>query len=106
IGGRESQAGLGIAVDGAGNAYVTGFTNSSQGTFPVTVGPSLTYGGSTSFTGDAFVAKVTASGTSLAYCGYIGGRIYDVGFDIAVDSVGNAYITGQTGSLGPSQDTS
>ena len=43
---------------------------SSEATFPVTVGPDLTYNGGAS---DAFVAKVNADGTALAYCGYIGG---------------------------------
>ena len=57
-------------MDAAGNAYVTGSTASTEATFPVTVGPDLTYnGGST----DAFVAKVKADGTGLVYAGYIGG---------------------------------
>jgi hypothetical protein len=46
-------------VDGAGNAYVTGYTYSDQATFPVTVGPDLTYNGSVTTT-DAFVAKVAS----------------------------------------------
>ena len=45
IGGSESDYGDGIAVDGSGNAYVTGFTESDEATFPVTVGPDLTYNG-------------------------------------------------------------
>src|SRR6185295_14542604 len=83
----------GIAVDGAGNAYVTGSTD-SNGTFPVTVGPDLTFNGAT----DAFVARVNAAGTALEYCGYIGGGNSDNGSAIAVDSTGNAYVTGSTGS--------
>ena len=62
--------GHGIAVDGSGNAYVTGYTDSTEATFPVTVGPDLTYNGGLC---DAFVAKVNAAGTALVYCGYIGG---------------------------------
>ena len=59
-----------IAVDAAGNAYVTGVTDSDQTTFPVKVGPDLTFNlGSL----DAFVAKVKADGTALVYLGYIGG---------------------------------
>ena len=76
-------------MDSTGNAYVTGATFSSEATFPVTVGPDLT------FNGIFDVAKVNAAGTALDYAGYIGGSDGDVGFGIAVDSTGNAYITGE-----------
>jgi hypothetical protein len=95
IGGSDYDCGNGVAIDGNGNAYVTGFTYSSETTFPVTVGPDLTFNGGTY---DAFVAKVNASGTALVYCGYIGGGGYDEGFGIAVDGGGNAYVTGYAGS--------
>ncbi len=94
IGGSGDDEGRGIAVDSSGNAYVTGYTTSTQATFPVTVGPDLTSNGGN----DAFVAKVNAAGTALLYCGYIGGSGDDYGLGIAVDSSGNAYITGQTNS--------
>jgi len=95
IGGQADEAGNGIAVDASGNAYVTGFTTSFPTEhFPVTVGPSLTYGGSQ----DAFVAKVNAAGSALVYCGYIGGTDIDVGVGIAVDPAGNAYVTGTADS--------
>jgi hypothetical protein len=94
IGGNGSDGGLGIAVDKQGNAYVTGDTSSTEATFPVTVGPDLTFNGFF----DAFVAKVNASGTALVYAGYIGGDEFDQGHGIAVDKKGNAYVTGQTGS--------
>ena len=97
IGGSEYDFGLGIAVDGWGNAYVTGSTRSSESGFPVTVGPDLTLNGDR-YGDDAFVAKVTASGTALAYCGYIGGSSYDLGYGIAVDLSGSAYVTGRTDS--------
>jgi hypothetical protein len=90
IGGSHFDEGRGIAVDGSGNAYITGYTFSSESSFPVTVGPGLTYGGA----GDAFVAKVNASGAALSYCGYIGGSDEDTGFSIAIDNSGNAYVTG------------
>ncbi len=93
IGGSGIDAGFGIAVDSSGNAYVTGFTDSTEATFPVAVGPDLTYNGGSI---DAFVAKVNAAGTALVYCGYIGGSGEDVGYGIAVDGSGNAYVTGQT----------
>ena len=94
IGGSNGEVGNGIAVDGAGNAYVTGFTTSDETSFPVTGGPNLTFRGGD----DAFVAKVDASGTALVYSGYIGGNGDDVGSGIAVDSAGNAYVTGSTSS--------
>ncbi len=94
IGGSNDDQGNGIRVDSSGNAYVTGFTASTEATFPVTVGPDLTSNGSD----DAFVAKVNAAGTALAYCGYIGGSNVDQGIGIALDSSGNAYVTGITAS--------
>jgi hypothetical protein len=105
IAGAGLQAGTAIAVDSSGNAYVTGYTNSDQSSFPVTVGPSLKYGGDLGGddVGDAFVAKISPDGTHLVYCGYIGGQGDDGGYGIAVDSSGNAYVTGETTSPGPSQ---
>ncbi len=94
IGGAGDDYGQGIAIDDAGNAYVTGRVDSSQVDFPVTVGPDLTLGGP----GDAFVAKVSSSGTSLAYCGFLGGDGAEQGFGIAVDGSGNAYVVGATTS--------
>ena len=95
IGGTKSDLGNGIAVDSLGNAYVAGATLSPQASFPVLIGPDLTYNGG-NFHGDAFVAKVDASGTSLDYCGFIGGVSDDMGSAIAVDAAGSAYITGTT----------
>ena len=69
IGGTSTDYGSGIAVDGAGNAYVAGTTYSDQTTFPVIGGPDLTHNGDP----DAFVAKVNPAGTALVYAGYIGG---------------------------------
>ena len=94
IGGSGNDTGIGIAVDGAGAAYVTGDTISSEATFPALGGPDLTFNGST----DAFVAKVTPTGSGLAYVGYIGGSNGDQGLGIAVDGAGAAYVTGSTGS--------
>jgi hypothetical protein len=91
----NADAGYGIAVDNAGNAYVTGLTNSTD--FP-TVSP-IQGAISGPYYPDAFVAKLDSSGTSLVYSTYLGGAgYYDVGFDIAVDNAGNAYVTGYTGS--------
>ncbi|MCX6564567.1 MAG: SBBP repeat-containing protein [Candidatus Aminicenantes bacterium] len=93
IGGSGQDTAGGIAVDGSRNAYVVGTTGSTEASFPVVVGPDLTESGS-----DAFVAKVNASGTALVYCGYIGGSSWERGRKIAVDNLGNAYITGDTKS--------
>ena len=94
IGGSGIDAGRGIAVDAGGHAYVTGYAESDQTTFPVAVGPDLTYNGGV----DAFVAKVNAAGTALTYAGYIGGNSLEIGYGIALDSGGNAYVAGNTGS--------
>ncbi len=80
-----------IAVDAAGNAYVTGSTNSVD--FP-TLGSLQAYGGY----GDAFVTKINPSGTALVYSTYLGGSDYDAGTGIGIDVQGNVYISGVTGS--------
>ena len=94
IGGDLNDGGHGIAVDSAGNVYVTGIVGTSDGTFPQVVGPDLSFNGDH----DVFVAKVDASGTALVYCGYIGGSAYEYARAIAVDASGNAYLTGLTNS--------
>ena len=94
LGGSSDNEGNGIAVDGLGNAYVTGMTNSSD--FPVTSGSF-----DTSFNGgngDAFITKLNIDGTTLIYSTFLGDIARDYGYVIAVDSFGNAYITGATGS--------
>jgi len=94
IGGAEDDEGRGIAVDSSGNAYVTGFTSSTETTFPETKGPDLSSNGKK----DAFIAKVNTGGSGLDYCGFIGGTEDDEGRGIAVDSNSNAYVTGYTNS--------
>ena len=92
LGGISYDEGYGIAVDTAGNAYVTGYTNSSN--FP-TVSP--IYAAKSAFL-DAFVTKIAASGSSIVYSTFLGGNGYDYGYGIAVDTAGNAYVTGRTAS--------
>ena len=95
IGGSADDRGNGIAVDADGNSYVTGETNSTQlSSFPTTVGPDVIQNGGV----DAFVAKVDPTGTQLLYAGFIGGTGDDRGKAIAVDSLGNSYVTGETNS--------
>jgi hypothetical protein len=95
LGGSGNDVGRGIALDSAGNTYITGSTQSSQATFPVLSGPDLTYTSQGTGT-TAYVAKLNPTGTGLSYCGYIGDSSSD-GRGIAVDSSGNAYVTGSTG---------
>jgi Bacterial Ig-like domain (group 3)/Beta-propeller repeat len=85
-----------IAVDSGGNAYVTGYTGSTN--FPTTPGALKTTCGGCANYGDAFVAKVNPTGSTLAYSTYLGGRGIDAGVGIAVDSSRNAYVTGYTSS--------
>lgn len=90
LGGAGLDQGNGIALDSAGNAYVAGVTNSAAfGFTPAGVQP--TYKGQ----GDAFVAKLTTTG-ALTYFTYLGGTKADAATGIAVDSLGNAYVTGST----------
>ena len=93
LGGAGEDTGLGVAVDGSGNAYVTGLTYSAD--FPVT-GTALQ--SSNQGGGDAFLAKVNAAGSALLYSTYLGGAGLDQGTSVAVDGSGNAYLTGGTKS--------
>ncbi len=93
LGGGGSEIGYAIAVDTSGNAYVTGDTSSLD--FP-TASPIY---GTNSGGLDVFVTKIDTSGSSLAYSTYLGGGNFDSGFGIAVDTLGNAYVTGDTSSL-------
>jgi len=93
IGGSASDVSNAIAIDESGNVYLAGSTSSSD--FPVTAGiPQSSFGGNT----DAFVLKLEASGAALSYATYLGGSAADYGQGVAVDSSGNAYVTGSTQS--------
>ena len=98
IGGDGNDSAYGIAVDGVGSAYITGITASTQASFPVAVGPDLSFNGGAVALGDAFVAKVASDGTTLVYAGYLGGEGDDAGYGIVVDTAGNAYVSGATSS--------
>ena len=84
-----------IAVDSSGNAYVTGSAYSSD--FPVTPGVFQTTKGTNAVL-NAFVTKLNSMGTALIYSTYLGGSFADNAAGIAVDSSGNAYVTGQADS--------
>lgn len=98
IGGENEDTGWGVALGPQGHVFVTGFAGSDEQTFPVVVGPDLTFNGPAGGVGDAFIAKVLPSGTGLVYCGYVGGRFPDAAWEVAVDAAGSAYIGGYTAS--------
>jgi DNA-binding beta-propeller fold protein YncE len=89
-----------IALDLDGNAYLTGFTSSSD--FPTTPGAFQSVCNSTGSDywelADAFVTKLNATGTELLYSTCLGGRNFEEGVAITVDLAGNAYVAGRTGS--------
>ena len=91
LGGSGDDQAKAIAVDSSGNAYVSGFTSSTNFPTQGTLRPS--YGGGTF---DAFVFKLNASGSTLAYSAYLGGSLEDQAAGIAVDPSGNAYVAGYT----------
>jgi uncharacterized protein (TIGR03437 family) len=110
FGGAGDDCVTAIAVDAAGNAYFTGSTSTENwATSPGAFQP--TYGGYTEaefavadpyveqLIGDAYVAKLNPTGTALVYMSYLGGSTNDGGTGIAVDSAGNAYVTGFADSL-------
>jgi hypothetical protein len=92
LGGSGGDHAASIAVDGEGNAYVTGYTSSSD--FPTANAFQPRLRGAA----NAFVTKVAADGSALLYSTYLGGYAADVGYSIAVDIDGNAYVTGSTNS--------
>ena len=103
LGGSESSVRLGgagagstqsyaIAVDSGGNAYVTGYTTATN--FPL----AHAFQGSNRSEFNAFVTKFNAAGSALVYSTYLGGSGVDLATGIAVDSDGEAYVTGHTAS--------
>ncbi|MFN0110614.1 MAG: SBBP repeat-containing protein [Blastocatellia bacterium] len=93
LGGQRADIGNGIALDSANNVYITGSTASFN--FPLIAPLQVSYGGGDL---DSFVTKINAAGSALSYSTYLGGLLNEVGNSIAVDSFGNAYVTGVTAS--------
>ena len=83
----------GVAVDAHGNAYVTGYTSSTD--FPLVNPIQPIYGGGNF---DAFVTEINAAGSALVYSTYLGGAGEERSYGIAVGATGNAYVTGVTSS--------
>ena len=94
LGGTGDDVANSIAVDSSGNAYVAGWTLSTN--FPTTSSAfQPSFAGATNY-GNAFVAEIASGGQSLVYSTYLGGSGDDVAYGIAVDGPGNAYVTGLT----------
>ena len=91
IGGNGEDSGNSIALDTAGNAYIAGFSGSTD--LPVT--PSC-FQGNNAGGEDAFAAKINSGGTGFGYLTYLGGNSNDRANSIAVDQAGYAYVTGFT----------
>jgi hypothetical protein len=100
IGGTADDRGVDVKVDGSGNAYVTGRTDSTD--FPTKAAPSATVGASRRatldpFEGfDAFVLKMNATGSALVYSFRFGGTNHEEGEGIALDASGDAFVVGGT----------
>ncbi len=90
LGGTNLDTATGIAVDASGNAYVTGVTLSTD--FPVQTPIQNSLAGGS----DSVIAKINPTGTELLYSTFLGGTSADESNSIAIDSTGNAYVTGRT----------
>src|SRR5262249_59624414 len=89
-GSTGNDVGLGVAVDSAGSAYITGQTSSAD--FPHTIGPSKAP------FDDVFVTKLTPAGTGIVYSTFIGGDQSEIGTPLAVRQSGNPHVVGHTPS--------
>lgn len=99
IGGSLSDFFSGMAMDSAGNVFVTGYTDSTD--FPTTEGAfdRTSTAELSGYKSDTFVLKLNASGTALVYSTYLEGNDWDEARDIAVDILGQAYVVGETRSV-------
>lgn len=103
LGGTQSEKGYAIAVNSAGEAYITGITNSvndsnAANNFDVTTGAftttTATLTPESGRESDAFVTKLNATGSALIYSTLLSGKGSELGHDIALNAAGNAYVIG------------
>jgi len=101
LGGSGDDGALDLAIDASGQAYVAGFTQSANfptknALFPKIAGtPNPTLG---IYNADAFIAQLNTNGSELVFSTLMGGTNTDMADGVAVDSSGNVYVTGLTGS--------
>jgi uncharacterized protein (TIGR03437 family) len=93
LAGSNNDVAVGVALDSASNAYIVGYTGSTD--YPVTSGVAQT---SSAGGADIFVSGINAAGTNFIFSTYLGGSGDDLGYGIAVDSSNNVYVAGQTAS--------
>lgn len=109
LGGFAYEAAFGLAVDGEGNAYVTGYTASTN--FPTRSAVQTNIGGvvtpgQKAPPVDAFVTKISPSGSNLVFSTFLGGNADDTGLGIALDANTNVFVVGQTTSANfPTRNT-
>ena len=96
LGGSDDDSGNAIAIDAAGNAHVTGGTESRN--FPRVNALQSSCRGCDEGLRDAFVTKIAPGGSNFVYSTFLGGNRDDVAFAIALDANANAYVTGTTSS--------
>jgi uncharacterized repeat protein (TIGR01451 family) len=92
-GSGDESNGFSLALDSSTNAYVSGFTTSTN--FPLVKPFQTTFGGGS---GDAFITKISPTGTAFTYSSYLGGNGWDFGYRTSTDPSGNVYVAGGTTS--------